>query len=44
MNIKRIVIALLVAVVIIAATYANYWAFKQKFPHASFWVWVISPK
>ncbi len=42
--VKRIIIVLLIVAVIIAGVYANYWAFKEKFPHASFWVWVISPK
>ncbi len=44
MTIKRAVIALIVAAVIIAGAYANWWAFKQKFPYASFWAWVIAPR
>ncbi len=43
MTIKRIIIALLIAAIIIAGAYADWWAFTQKYPHASFWAWVISP-
>ncbi len=44
MSIKRVAIALLVAAAIVAAAYADWWAFNQKFPHASFWAWVIAPR
>ncbi len=44
MNAKRLAIALIIATIITAAAYADWWAFNQKFPHASFWAWVFSPR
>jgi type II secretory pathway component PulK len=50
MNDKRpfpvLVIVILICAImatIVVGMYADWWAFNQKFPHASFWAWVISP-
>lgn len=39
-----IVVIAIISAAVVAAAYADWRAFNQKFPHASFWAWVISPR
>jgi hypothetical protein len=41
---KKYIIIAVVVLVASAAAYLDWWAFNQKFPHASFWAWVLSPR
>ena len=41
---KYAAVVLIIAGAIILGACADWWAFNQKFPHASFWAWVISPR
>ncbi len=43
-RVRKAAIVLIIVVIVIAAAYVDWWAFKQRFPHASFWAWVISPR
>lgn len=41
---QEVILGIIPGVALFALLCVDWWVFNQKFPHASFWAWVLSPR